>query len=79
MLKRFAFFRKMLYICIAKRRRPVNTGLSPLFGSKTTVSFSQRPKKFSLRAENFSPRAVNFSLQLERARAFPVIFSVLQS
>ena len=31
MLKRFGFRRKMLYICIAKRRRPVNKGFSPLF------------------------------------------------
>ena len=31
MLMQFGFRRKMLYICIAKRREPVNTGLSPLF------------------------------------------------
>ena len=31
MLMQFGFRRKMLYICIAKRREPVNNGLSPLF------------------------------------------------
>ena len=31
MLMQFGFRLKMLYICIAKRREPVNTGLSPLF------------------------------------------------
>ena len=34
MLKQFGFRRKMLYICIAKRREPVNTGFSPLFFCK---------------------------------------------
>ena len=34
MLKQFGFRRKMLYICIAKRREPVKTGFSPLFSAK---------------------------------------------
>ena len=34
MLMRFGFRGKMLYICIAKRREPVNTGFSPLFSAK---------------------------------------------
>ena len=34
MLMQFGFRRKMLYICIAKRREPVNNGLSPLLWLK---------------------------------------------
>ena len=74
MLKRFAFHGKILYICIAKRRRHANTGLSPHFLPKMTVVFPQRDENLSLRAKFFSLRADFFSVQLVRAAALPEVF-----
>ena len=42
----------MLYICIAKRREPVNTGFSPLFGLKIS-DFYLGDRKIYLRDKNF--------------------------
>ena len=52
MLKRFGFRRKMTYLCIAKRREPVNTGFSPLFWLEIKV-FYLGDRKFYLRDKNF--------------------------
>ena len=52
MLKRFGFRRKMTYLCIAKRREPVNTGFSPLFWLEIKV-FNLGDRKFYLRDKNF--------------------------
>ena len=52
MLMQFGFRLKMLYICIAKRREPVNTGFSPLFCPKIS-DFYLRDRKFYLRDKNF--------------------------
>ena len=40
-LKGFGFRRIMPYLCIAKRRRPVSTGFSPLFLPKKGFSTSE--------------------------------------
>ena len=53
MLMQFGFRLKMLYICMAKRREPVNTGLSPFFGKKSMISTSE--------IENFTSEIKNFS------------------
>ena len=53
MLRRFGFWPKMLYLCIAKRREPVNTGLSPLFWLKIMV-FYLVDRKIYLGDKNFS-------------------------
>ena len=56
MLNRFAFRRKIYYLCIAKRREPANTGFFPLFlgenGPKTGCS-TKHVEKFICRSENF--------------------------
>ena len=52
MLIQFGFRRKMLYICIAKRREPANTGFSPLFCLEIRV-FYLRSSIFYLRDKKF--------------------------
>ena len=52
MLMQFGFRRKMLYICIAKRREPVNPGLSPLFWLKIN-DFYLGDRKFYLGDKKF--------------------------
>ena len=39
MLRQFGFRGKLLYLCIAKRRRPGNTGFSPLFLAQKVVFY----------------------------------------
>ena len=56
MLKRFAFRRKMYYLCIAKRREPADTGFSPLFYAKMASKkgfFTKHLEKFICRSGNF--------------------------
>ena len=48
----FGFRRKMLYLCIAKRREPVHAGFSPLFLLKIKV-FYLGDRKIYLRDKNF--------------------------
>ena len=52
MLKQFGFRRKMLYLCIAKRREPMDSGFSPLFGLEIRV-FYLRDRKIYLRDKFF--------------------------
>ena len=59
MLMQFGFRRKMLYICIAKRREPVNAGFSPLFLFKISI-FYLGDKKFYLRDKFFFGPDRNF-------------------
>ena len=52
MLMQFGFRLKMLYICMAKRREPVNTGLSPFFWQKIN-DFYLVDRKFYLGDKKF--------------------------
>ena len=63
MLIRFGFRLKKLYICIAKKRRPINTGFSPFFCSKSGISTSEI-EKFTYEIKNFSGSGGFFSGQV---------------
>ena len=67
MLKRFAFRRKMYYLCIAKRREPADTGFSPLFYAKMASKkgfFTKHIEKFICRRKNFLGLSGFFSGQV---------------
>ena len=53
MLNRFAFRRKMYYLCVAKRREPIDKGFSPLFSCENAQKnhcFTKHIEKFICRS-----------------------------
>ena len=63
MLKAFGFRGKMLYLCIAKRRTPINKGFSPLFSCEK-AKITKHIEKFTCLRKIFICFSGKFSRQV---------------